>query len=65
VANPLTGDFDAVLEVSGSTTNRLMASLHQNAGTRKDEHGRPLPAHPHVIHCVSGETSPWTGSTAG
>src|SRR4051812_43810583 len=29
--NPLTGDFDAVLQVSGGTVNRLVASMHQNA----------------------------------
>ena len=29
--NALTGDFDAVLELSGDTINRLLASAHQNA----------------------------------
>lgn len=35
--NVLTGDFDAVLELSGTTLNRLFASAHQNsfAGTGK------------------------------
>ena len=49
LANPLTGDFDAVLQVSESTINRLMATLHQNAGTQKDEKGKQLPGHPHAI----------------
>jgi hypothetical protein len=48
-ANSLTGDFDAVLQVSESTINRLMATLHQNAGTQKDEKGKLLPGHPHAI----------------
>jgi|GEM_PF-6020034 len=30
--NPLTGDFEAALQVSGGTINRLMATLHQNGG---------------------------------
>jgi peroxiredoxin len=29
--HPLTGEFDAVVQVSGLTVNRLLASLHQNA----------------------------------
>lgn len=31
MANALTGDFDAVLEVSGGTLRRLVAGMHQNA----------------------------------
>ena len=34
MANPLTGDFEAVLQISGSTVNRLLASMHQNATTK-------------------------------
>jgi peroxiredoxin len=42
MANALTGDFEAVAEVSGRTLNRLMASLHQQADT-----GTSLPTLPH------------------
>ena len=49
MANPSTGDFDAVLQVSGSTINRLMATLHQNAGAKTDHKGTKLPGHPHVV----------------
>lgn len=31
MANTLTGDFDAVMEVSARTLNRVLASVHQNA----------------------------------
>jgi hypothetical protein len=37
----LTGDFNAVLQVSGNTINRLMASIHQNEG------GDGRPTFPH------------------
>lgn len=33
MSNPLTGDHDAVLQVSVGTLNRLMASMHQNEVT--------------------------------
>src|SRR4051794_7607086 len=42
MANPLTGDFDAVLQVSGGTVNRLLASMHQNAWSKPS-----LPSFPH------------------
>lgn len=42
MANPLTGDFEAVLQVSGRTINRLMATLHQNFGIKPN-----LPVFPH------------------
>ncbi|MEO3761394.1 hypothetical protein ABGB19_24340 [Mycobacterium sp. B14F4] len=53
MANELTGDFEAVLQVSGSVVNRLMATLHQNAG---DSQG--LPSHPHTtsLHLVAGDS---------
>ncbi|OBA95200.1 hypothetical protein A5662_18960 [Mycobacteriaceae bacterium 1482268.1] len=35
MANELTGDYDAVLQVTEKTINRLMATLHQNA-VKKD-----------------------------
>ena len=40
--NPLTGDFDAILQVSGKTLDRLLGSMHQNAGTTKN-----IPTFPH------------------
>lgn len=43
MANPLTGDYEAVLQVSGGTLNRLMASMHQNAFADPDR-----PSFPHV-----------------
>ena len=42
--NALTGDFDAVLQVSGSTLDRLMATIHQNAYTNPN-----LPSFPHSL----------------
>src|SRR5438105_13350946 len=42
MANPLTGDYDAVLQVSGGTVDRLMASIHQNVDAQP-----PLPSFPH------------------
>ena len=44
LSNPLTGQFDAVLEVSGSTVNRLLASMHQN-----DRLNPKTPTLPHVV----------------
>ncbi len=48
--NPLTGDFDAVLQVSGSTINRLMATLHQNAFSNLN-----LPSFPHSVQMRIGD----------
>jgi hypothetical protein len=48
MANPLTGDFNAVLQVSGGTVNRLLASMHQNA-----DHGTP--SFPHSIALRIGD----------
>jgi hypothetical protein len=43
VPNPWTGDFEAVLQVSGRTIDRLLASMHQHAfATRK------VPSLPHA-----------------
>ena len=50
MANPLTGDFAAVLQISGRTINRLMASLHQNAGIKPG-----LPSNPHSISLRVGD----------
>ena len=50
MSNPLTGDFDAVFQVSGSTVNRLLASMHQNAFTN-----RKLPSFPHTVQIRIGD----------
>ncbi|MEV8434928.1 TlpA family protein disulfide reductase [Streptomyces chartreusis] len=51
MANPLTGDFEAVLQVSGRTVDRLVASMHQNAGTEPD-----VPSFPHSLSLRIGDT---------
>jgi hypothetical protein len=38
MANPLTGDFNAVLQISASTVNRLLASMHQQPAGAKEPH---------------------------
>lgn len=48
--NPLTGDFAAVVQVSGATINRLMASLHQNAFANP-----ATPSFPHSIQIRLGD----------
>jgi hypothetical protein len=50
MSNPLTGDFDAVFQVSGATVNRLLASMHQNAFTNRD-----LPSFPHTVQIRIGD----------
>lgn len=63
MANPLTGDFEAVLQVSGATVNRLLASMHQNAGANPD-----TPTFPHVMRMRIGDPHPidgMKGSIAG
>ena len=50
VCNALTGDFDAVLQVSGGTLNRLLASMHQNGGTKTDR-----PTFPHSVTVTLGD----------
>ncbi len=48
--NSLTGDFDAVLQLSGGVVNHLLASMHQNAYARTD-----LPSFPHIISLRTGD----------
>lgn len=50
MANPLTGDFEAVLQVSGGTINRLLATLHQNAFANAK-----LPSFPHSVRMRIGD----------
>ncbi|HEX2706225.1 MAG TPA: hypothetical protein VHM65_10730 [Candidatus Lustribacter sp.] len=47
--NALTGDFDAVLELSGGTLNRLVATMHQNGA----DSGKP--SLPHVAYFRLGD----------
>ena len=56
MANPLTGDFDAVLEVSGATVNRLLANMHQNAGSKPS-----IPTFPHGAWIRIGDPNPIHG----
>lgn len=56
MANPLTGDFEAVLQVSGSTVNRLLATMHQNNGTKPS-----LPTFPHGVWIRVGDPTPIHG----
>jgi hypothetical protein len=56
MSNPLTGDFEAVLSVSGVTVNRLLASMHQNDGSKSN-----LPTMPHVAILLIGEDRPIDG----
>ena len=54
--NPLTGDFEAVLQVSGSTVNRLLASMHQNAFTDPK-----TPSFPHSVRMRLGDDHAFEG----
>ena len=56
MSNPLTGDFEAVLQVSGATVNRLLASMHQNDGAKPS-----LPSFPHGIGIRIGDPTPYHG----
>jgi hypothetical protein len=48
--NPLTGDFQAVLQVSGGTINRLAASMHRNSFAKSN-----LPSAPHSLWIRIGD----------
>jgi hypothetical protein len=50
MANLLTGDYDAVLQVSASTVNRLLASMHQNAWRNPN-----TPSFPHSVGIRLGD----------
>jgi hypothetical protein len=50
VANPLTGDFEAVLQVGGGTIDRLLATMHQNHGVDPDR-----PTFPHSVALRIGD----------
>lgn len=54
--NPLTGDFEAVLQVSGGTINRLLASMHQNAFVNPK-----LPSFPHTVRMRIGDDHAYEG----
>jgi hypothetical protein len=50
MSNSLTGDFEAVLQVSGGTVDRLLAGMHQNAFADPK-----LPSFPHVASLRLGD----------
>jgi hypothetical protein len=54
--NSLTGDFEAVLQVSGGTINRLVASMHQNAFENPK-----LPSFPHTVRMRIGDDYAYEG----
>ncbi|MFZ0611484.1 MAG: TlpA disulfide reductase family protein [Desulfobacterales bacterium] len=54
--NPLTGDFEAVLQVSGGTINRLLAGMHQNAFENPN-----LPSFPHSVRMRIGDDKAFEG----
>ena len=56
MANPMTGDFEAVLQVSGATVDRLLASLHQNGFANPK-----LPSFPHSVQIRIGSDHPIDG----
>ncbi|WP_156765410.1 hypothetical protein [Mycobacterium sp. 1245852.3] len=56
MTNVLTGDYEAVLELSGSTLNRLAASMHQNAYSDPG-----LPSTPHGGYFRIGDGVPSGG----
>jgi hypothetical protein len=56
--NPLTGDFAAVLQISASTINRLLASMHQNPGPPGPG---SLPTLPHDSFIRIGDDTPVDG----
>jgi peroxiredoxin len=62
VANPLTGDFDAVVQLSMPTLNRLLASMHQNHG---NDAGLPTLPHRTEVSLPWNGDKPFGGSLAG
>lgn len=56
MANQLTGDFDAVIQISGGTVNRLLASMHQNAFADPQR-----PSFPHSVALRIGDELPLDG----
>jgi hypothetical protein len=54
--NAVTGDFDLVLEVSESTLERLVATMHQNGFANPD-----LPSLPHIARFRIGDDNPVGG----
>src|SRR5437763_10838830 len=52
MANLVTGDYDAVLQVSEATVNRLLASMHQNAWSNPKK-----PSIPHSVGVRLGDVA--------
>jgi hypothetical protein len=57
MSNPITGDFPAVLQVSGGTINRLLATMHQNAFADAER-----PSFPHSVTMRIGDPEPVDGA---
>jgi hypothetical protein len=55
MSNTLTGDYDAVLELSGATLTRLSATMHQNAGA---DPARPELPHVGYFRIEGGSDAP-------
>ena len=56
MSNSITGDFEGVLQISGATVNRLLATLHQNAFSNQN-----VPSFPHTIGMRIGDVHPIDG----
>ena len=56
MVNAVTGDFEAVVQVSGLTINRLLATMHQNAFTDPTR-----PSFPHSVTMRLGDDHPVDG----
>ena len=60
LSNPLTGSFDAVLQVSRPTVDRLLATMHQNHGNDAG-----LPTSPHRLVARIGDVPPQPAPSSG
>ena len=60
MGNALSGDFDAVLQISANTIQRLLATMHQNAGSNT-----ALPSFPSLALFRIGDDHPWHGVRGG
>jgi hypothetical protein len=58
VANLLTGDYEAVLQVSEATVNRLLASMHQHGANGPLQN---YPTFPHTVSVRLGDVVPIDG----
>lgn len=58
MTSPLTGDFDAVLQVASGTIDRLLGTMHQRGGAPNPG---PLPRLPHAAIVRVGDPDPVDG----